>query len=112
MIRESKVLLANLDKYFTRLPRWRYHILVVDNHFYDRYSFFLQTYRQGDKLHYSHDLVEFERNKAKYGQVLKDLKAHSQLTIEYRDTNHLVHPGSDVAYDPSHGHGSAGTHGH
>ena len=79
-----------------RKYHWRYHILVVDNHFYNCYSFFLQAYHYPDKLHYSYDLVEFEHNKAKYGQVLKDLKEHNHLSIEYRDTDHLVHPGTDV----------------
>lgn len=107
MIRESKTLLANLDRYFLRKYKWRYHILVVDNHFYHRYSFFLQAQRHGDALHYSYDLVEFEHNKAKYGQVLKDLRAHTQLRLEFRDTHHLVHPGTDVVFDASHGHNFA-----
>lgn len=104
MIRESRTLLANLDKHFLRKYRWRYHILVVDNHFYHCYSFFLQAFKYHEKLRYSYDLVEFEHNKAKYGQVLKDLKDHYNLTIEFRDTNHLVHPGTDIVFDASHGH--------
>lgn len=104
MLRESKIMLANIDRYFQRKYRWRYHVLVVDNHFYDCYSFFLQAYRYPDKLHYSYDLVEFDHNKAKYGQVLKDLRDHYQFSIEFRDTHHLVHPGTDIVFDASHGH--------
>lgn len=112
MIRESKMLIENFDNKFLRKYHWRYHILVVDNHFYDCYSFFLQAYHYPDKLHYSYDLVEFDHDKAKYGQVMKDLKAHTNLSIEYRDTHHLVHPGTDVVFDPSHGHAfSTGYHG-
>lgn len=104
MIRESKTLLANLDKRFLLKYHWRYHILAVDNRFFHNYSFFLQAYHYPDMLHYSYDLVEFEHDKAKYGQVLKDLKEHSNLFIEYRDTDHLVHPGTDIVFDASHGH--------
>lgn len=105
MIRESKTLLENINKYFTRKYGWQYRILVVDNHFYNCYSFFLQSRHGHDKLHYSKDLLEFKRGKSKYGQVIKDLKDHYQLTIEYRDTHHLIHPGTDIIHDLSHGHG-------
>lgn len=105
MIRESKTMLSNLNRHFLRKYKWRYSLLVVDNRFYNCYTFFLLGHHDHDKLHYRWDLVEFERNKAKYGQVLKDLKDHCQLSIEFRDTDHLVHPGTDVVFDASHGHG-------
>lgn len=104
MLKESKQLLNNLDKYFLRKYKWRYHLLIVDNHYFHCYSFFLQAYRQGDKLLHSYDLLEIKHDKKMYEQVLKDLKAHSQLTIEYRDTHNLVHPGKDINYDTGHGH--------
>ncbi|WP_260199556.1 hypothetical protein [Lactiplantibacillus pentosus] len=37
-------------------------------------------------------------------QVLADLKQHTELRIEYRDTHHLVHPGTDIVHDLEHGH--------
>ena len=104
MIRESKQLLEKIDEKFKRKYNWRYHILIVDNHFMDEYLFFMQSYKHGTKLHYSDDLLEMPRNKALYGQVLKDLKEHCKLSIEFRDTHHLVHPGTDITFDASHGH--------
>lgn len=104
MLKESKTLIANLNKHFLRKYKWRYHILIVDNHFFDCYSFFLQAYRFGDKLHHSYDLVDIPHKKKLYEQVLRDLKQHSQLSIEYRDTHHLVHPGEDISVDKNHGH--------
>jgi hypothetical protein len=105
MIRESKLMLKNLNHHFQRKYNWRYSILVVDNRFYSCYSLFLQAHHHPDLLHYSWDLVEFEHDKAKYGQVMRDLKQHCNLSIEYRDTDHLVHPGTDIVFDASHGHG-------
>jgi hypothetical protein len=35
---------------------------------------------------------------------MKDLKSHYAFTIEYRDTHHLVHPGTDIVHDEGHGH--------
>ncbi|WP_054718754.1 hypothetical protein [Lacticaseibacillus manihotivorans] len=104
MIRESKQLLVKIDEKFQRKYNWRYHILIVNNHFMDEYLFFMQSYKHGTKLHYSDDLLEMPRDKAKYGQVLKDLKEHCKLSIEFRDTHHLVHPGTDITFDASHGH--------
>ncbi|WP_239061457.1 hypothetical protein [Lacticaseibacillus sp. 53-4] len=39
-----------------------------------------------------------------YEHVLKDLKAHTNLTIEYRDTHKLIHPDTDIVHDVSHDH--------
>lgn len=37
--------------------------------------------------------------------VLDDLKAHPQLSIDYRNTRHLVRPGKIIGKDLDHGHG-------
>ncbi len=37
------------------------------------------------------------------------LHSFSNLSIEYRDTRHLIHPGTDITYDTAQGH-SANTH--
>lgn len=109
MLSESKTLIANLDQHFLRKFRWRYHVLIVDNHLFDCYSFFLQAHKQGERLTHSYDLLEIKHDKALYQQVLADLKAHTQLSIEYRDTHHLVHPGRDIVKDLTHGHGAQHT---
>lgn len=103
--KESLVLLNNLDQYFKRRYKWRYRILVVNNHLYDLYSFFLQAWRDQTVLVHSYDLLEFKRDPAIYTEVLRDLKRSTQLTIEYRDTHQLVHPGADITHDNVHGHG-------
>lgn len=101
---ESKVLLKNFDKYFLRKYHWRYHLLIVDNHLFGCYSFFLQAHRHGDKLTHSYDLLEIKHDPKLYEAVLRDLKSHTELSIEYRDTDHLVHPGQNINIDNNHGH--------
>jgi hypothetical protein len=104
MLKETQVLLQNFDRYFLRKYHWRYHLLIVDNHFFDCYSFFLQAQRQHEQLSHSYDLLEIPRNPQLYQQVLMALKQHTQLRIEFRDTHHLVHPGVDRQQDLVHGH--------
>ncbi|ETY74369.1 hypothetical protein [Lactiplantibacillus fabifermentans] len=104
MLAESKALIANLDRYFLRRYQWRYHILIVDNHLFNCYSFFLQAQRGGERLIHSYDLLEIPHRVALYQEVCHDLQAHSALSIEYRDTHHLVHPGADIVQDLAHGH--------
>ena len=105
MLEESKELITNLDRYFLRKWGWRYKIIVVNNHYFDVYSFFLQSWKSSEMLRHIYDLVEFTRNESKYEEVIKDLKEHSKLTIEYRDTHHLIMPGNYVNQDSEHGHG-------
>ncbi len=105
MIPESRQLLANYDRYFLRKYRWQYHLLIVNNHFFDCYSFFMQAHRTGDALHYSYDLLEMPRVEATYQQVMADLRAHSKMRIEFRDTHQLYMPEKPITEDPVHGHG-------
>lgn len=108
MIAESRELLANYQKRFTRAYNYQYWIVVVNNHFEDCYSFFLYTKKVHTKLVRSYELVNFPNHDEKlYQQVLADFKAASNLSIEFRDTRHLVHPGTDILQDTVHGHGSS-----
>lgn len=104
MLAESKQLIANFDRYFLRRYQWRYHLLIVDNHLFDCYTFFLQAQRARERLIHSYDLLEIPHRPSLYQQVLADLKQHTELQIEYRDTHHLVHPGTDIVHDFEHGH--------
>ncbi|RRK10834.1 hypothetical protein D1831_05230 [Lactiplantibacillus garii] len=104
MLKESQTLIRNFDHYFLRRYRWRYHLLIVDNHLFDCYSFFLQARRENEQLLHSYDLLEIPHKVGLYQQVLTDLKAHTQLRIEFRDTHHLVHPGTEISQDLAHGH--------
>ena len=104
MLSETKVLIQNFDRYFLRQTHWRYHILIVDNHLFDCYTFFLQAQRTGQKLVHSHDLLEIPHDNELYYEVLSDLKKHTQLNIEFRDTHHLVRPGATILNDNVHGH--------
>ena len=104
MLAESQQLLTNFDRYFLRRYQWRYHLLIVDNHFFDCYTFFLQAQRAHDRLIHSYDLLEIPRHAALYEQVLADLRQHTALRIEFRDTHHLVHPGTDIVHDVNHWH--------
>jgi hypothetical protein len=110
MLLETRQLIANYDKYFKRLYKWQYSILLVDNHFMDVYSFFMNAHKGGTKLHYSHDLMEMKRDPAKLEQVLTEFRTHSQMRIERRDTRHLIHPGRDIKVDLGHGHGGSNQH--
>ena len=112
MIKESEELIHNFDRLFLRKYKFRYKILIVDNHFFKVYSFFLNSYKHGTLLHYSDDLLEIPHDPALYRQVLTDLKAHTNLSIEFRDTHHLVHPGTDIVTDLQHGHGQATAYHH
>lgn len=105
MLKESKMLLANFDQYFLRRYQWRYHLMIVDNHLFDCYTFFLQAQRANEKLLHSYDLLEIPRDETLYQQVLADLQAHTKLSIEFRNTHHLVHPGTNIVHDLEHGHG-------
>ncbi|WP_461214067.1 hypothetical protein [Lacticaseibacillus sp. GG6-2] len=107
MIPESRQLLANYDKYFLRKYHWQYHLLIVNNHFFDCYSFFMQAHRTGDALHYSYDLLEMPRDAAKYQQVMTDLASHSKMRIEFRDTHQLYTPEPLITHDLVHGHGKS-----
>lgn len=105
LLKESRTMFENIDKHFLHRYSYVYHILAVDNRLFDCYSFFLQARKQNTKLLYSYDLVEFKHDKALYNEVLRDLKEHYNFSIEYRDTDHLVHPGEDIVEDHIHGHG-------
>ena len=109
LLEESKTLFENLDRHFLRHYKWQYHILVVDNHLFNCFSFFLQARRVPYKLVHSYDLLEISHKKGLYQQILHDLKQHTKLTIEYRDTHHLVHPGQDIKKDLAHGHHASTT---
>lgn len=104
MLRESKKLIENFDKYFLRKYHWRYHLLIVDNHLFHCYGFFLQAQKSDERLIHSYDLLEMPHDKELYQQVLVDLRSHTELSIEFRDTHHLVHPGKDIVRDLMHGH--------
>lgn len=108
MIQESKTLLANYQEKFKRERNYQYWLVIVNNHFDDCYSFFIYTKKFGTKLVRSYELLCIpNRNSALYQQVLADLKAASNLSIEFRDTHHLVHPGTDILQDTVHGHDSS-----
>lgn len=94
----------NYEKYFTRKYRYQYWLVVVDNHFEDIYSIFLYTKKQRTKLLRSYELVHFKRDPEDYRHVMNNLREWSNLSIEYRDTKHLIHPGTDIVQDTTHGH--------
>lgn len=104
MLKESRQLKAQYDYYFLREYRFRYWLLVVNNHYFDRYYFFLEKQKLGTALLHSHELLAIPREKDLYERVLADLQSFSALTIHYRDTHQLVHPTKDITNDPIHGH--------
>jgi hypothetical protein len=106
MLTESKTLINNYRHYFTRLPNTLYWLVIVDNHFADRYYFFLYSKKIGTNLLHSHELLALAHDKSRYQQVLGDLKAISHLRIDYRDTTHLIEPTAEVTVDKIHGHSS------
>lgn len=97
---------------FKRLYNTRYWLVVVDNHFEDIYSFFMYNQKVRTKLQHSYELVHFPRDPKLYGIMIKKLKLLSKLSIEYRDTKHLIHPGKDITYDAVHGHGKSQSYKH
>ena len=103
---EIKKMLAAYDHYFTRAYRHRYWLVVVDNHFADCYSFFIYTQKLKMQLVKSYEIACFKHDEATYNQFLSALKEHSNLSIEYRDTRHLIKPDKMIDYDPFHGHNS------
>jgi hypothetical protein len=99
-----KSMLSQYDHYFTRAPHTRYWLVVVDNHFEDCYSFFIYMQRFKAKLTKSYEIACFKRDKGLYEHFLSSLKQHSNLSVEYRDTNHLILPDTEVQQDLIHGH--------
>ena len=55
------------------------------------------------KLSKSYEIVCFARDKGQYEHYLASLKKHSNLSIEYRDTDHLIIPDVEVQQDLIHG---------
>lgn len=104
MLAESRKLIDVYHHYFKRLPRNLYWLVIVNNHFNDKYYFFLYNLKIGTELLHSHELLALVHDEAKYKQVLADLKAESNLRIEYRDTSHLVEPTAEITTDKVHGH--------
>lgn len=56
------------------------------------------------RLSKSYEIACFARDKGKYEHYLASLKLHSNLSVEYRDTNHLILPDTEVQQDLIHGH--------
>lgn len=94
------------DRYFIRAYRYHYWLVIVDNHFDGVYSIFLYTQKIKAQLVRSYELLTFAKDENRYQQVMTALKQHSKLSIEYRDTRHLIHPGTSVVQDTIHGHHS------
>ncbi|RNE16747.1 hypothetical protein [Lacticaseibacillus paracasei] len=99
-----KSILSQYDHYFTRAPHTRYWLVVVDNHFENCYSFFIYMQRFKAKLVKSYEIACFDRDKSHYTHYLKALKQHSNLSVEYRDTNRLFRPDNEIKVDLIHGH--------
>lgn len=107
MIAESRQLITAYQKYFKRTFNYQYWLVIVNNHFDHCYAIFLYTRKVHTQLLRSYELVHFSnQDQALYQQVLADLKKTSRLSIEFRDTRHLIHPGTDIVQDTVHGHGS------
>lgn len=101
-----KKLKTNYQRYFLRAYQYQYWLVIVNNHFEDVYSVFLYTQKIKTKLTRSYELVYFSRSDQQYQDVQTALKQFSNLSISYRDTPHLIHPGRNVALDRVHGHNS------
>lgn len=97
-------------QHFTQAYRYRYWLVVVNNHFEDVYSIFLYTQKQTAKLSRSYELLSFKRDPKTYARIMAHLKQISHLSIEYRDTHHLIVTGPMPTTDPVHGHGQATTY--
>lgn len=100
-----RAMLAEYDRRFLRKWGYRYWLVVVDNHFEQIHSIFLYTRPGKGRLVKSYELTHFPKDPTLYAAVMAALTAHSKLSITYRSTEHLVHPGSDVVQDTVHGHG-------
>lgn len=104
MRKESRDLKARYERYFLREYKYRYWLLAVNNHFFDRYYFFIEKQRTGSKLVHSRELLAIKRDPALYREVLRDLRTFTQLRLIERDTHQLVHPTKDIIHDIYHGH--------
>lgn len=104
MLAETRELKAQYDHYFLREYRYRYWLLIVDNHFFNCYYFFIEKQKSHTETIHSHELLALEHDPEKYKQVLKELKSFSKLRIEFRNTHQLVHPTKDINNDRIHGH--------
>ncbi|MCI2172530.1 hypothetical protein [Schleiferilactobacillus perolens] len=104
MLQESKLLLDRYDHYFTREPNTRYWLVIVNNHYDQMYGFFLYSQKGQEVTVYSHELLALPFSQDLYSQVYRDLQDHSDLPVEYRDTDDLVENVPAVEFDPLHGH--------
>ncbi|MFD1466455.1 hypothetical protein ACFQ4L_10320 [Lapidilactobacillus mulanensis] len=101
----EKELVEEYQAHFNKLYNSRYWLVVVNNHFDDIYSFFIYSEKVRGKIQRSYELVHFPRDPELYDKMIAKLKSISKLSIEYRDTRHLIHPGEDITHDTIHGHG-------
>lgn len=101
---ESKHLIEQYRHYFKRIRQTQYWLVIVDNHFFNKYFFFLYERKIHTKLIKSHELLALKHDKDLYQHVLSDLKSVSNLRIEYRDTHHLIEPSPEITVDKIHGH--------
>lgn len=103
-LKESKELYARYQHYFLHRYQTRYWLVVVRNHFDSVYGFFLESQRIGENLVHSNKLLSLPFAVNHYARVMQELKSFSKLSIEYRDTHHLIKKVPAVTFDPMHGH--------
>ncbi|WP_125980846.1 hypothetical protein [Loigolactobacillus iwatensis] len=108
MIKASQELLERYDAKFTKLFNHEYWLVIVADYYDKVHTFYLYNKHIKQPLTDSHELARVEMaDKDTYTVMLRDLKAHSNLRIEFRDTRRPVRPESTVLVDRVHGHGSA-----
>ncbi len=99
------------ERYFLRKYRYRYWLVLVNNHFDDVYTLFLYAIKHGDALLKSYELTQWDsQDEALTKTMLQAIRDMTQLSMERRDTRHLVHPGKDIVTDAVHGHGFSTTY--
>lgn len=94
------------QKYFLRKYKYRYWLVLVDNHFDNVYTLFIYTIKKDTMLLRSYELATWDNGDADLcADMERAIRDMTNLTLVRRDTRHLVHPGKDIVTDAVHGHG-------
>lgn len=100
----QQIIQERISKYFLQKYGTRYWLVLVDNHFDNLFSLFIYSRYKRDQLVKSHEVVSLSRNKMPKAELIKIIRKSSQLTLEFRDTRHLINIVEPVHFDPKHGH--------
>ncbi|MCM1636265.1 hypothetical protein [Latilactobacillus sakei] len=100
----KQIIQDGISKYFLQKYGTRYWLVLVDNHFDNVFTLFIYSRFKRDQLTKSHEVITLSRNQMPKTELIKLIRKTSQLSLEFRDTRHLINVVEPIRFDPTHGH--------